>query len=447
MPIKHRKQFEKKFIKYYHQIKVPNVTKRDPLTKRDFTDMDQVVVSEDGKRVLALTTWKYYKGGKENEAGDYADLFPADLRASQFFSQRGDFKRFNWLWFGALGGGIAWAVLAIFKAVDLTWYQTFLSSWADREDEQISTAIFGDTLLGIAMGIGIITTLSWVEERGQSQKFSIGRVLLRVMLGVIGAYLVFLVQSFLLMKYIPIWEYSPLVRSCVGWLLFGAVLGLTLSFASSITPATGVKGGLLAAFIAFVVYSILDLPVFHSFFDSQIVAAIGYMTFGGVLGYTLHTVVAMYEDYELRCLSPRDFAMWQSPISKWLKSPSIEYIVIGKNPKSTVYVKWPDTHVADFHARMSLIKGLPHISPDQGEVLVNDMRISGPTPLENGDRIKLGSQSVSVLQFLAKESKLPPGSGRNLSASPAPAPSSGGGKGRSPQEAAQIRKQIQIKRK
>ena len=438
VPIISDRKFNRNHIKWYWEVKEPNRTKIDPLTQKPFQDNDKVVVNNTKDKMMAVTSWKYYRERqKEGEVGTYSELFPPQITARDFFSQRGIFRQLNWLWFGALGGFITWIIWVLLKQINWEPYLNLLAVLDTQE--QISTSIFQETIAGLAMGAGIIGALAWVEERGQSRKFSLGRVLIRVLIGIVAAWFIFFLESALVAKFVP----NELLRYFIGWTVFGTAMGWILSFFSSIEPLSGLKGGGIASFFAFIIYYLLNRPFFHEFLPTETIQVISYIIYAGILGYMIFTVVARLEDYELRCLSPGNFSGWQSPISKWLKSPRIDYILIGKHPKNRVYIKWDDSTIRPYHAKLSLIKNVPHIAPDEGRVLINNKAIDAPTPLSNGDKIRLGEESISILQFVTKTpaKKDVHKTGGNTDSNRLKV------KSRSKKKTEQVRKQIKISRK
>ena len=70
---------------------------------------------------------------------------------------------------------------------------------------------------------------------------------------------------------------------------------------------------------------------------------------GGVLGLgTRQQVINLAEDYYIEFLQPVEYSRSRVPLSKWLKS---DYeIIIGTEPGSQVYIKWPDEAVEPEHA-------------------------------------------------------------------------------------------------
>lgn len=443
VPIINNFNFKRRHLRKYHQVRQQNRRLKDPLTLEPLQDDDEVVVSSDGKKILKLTTWKYFmNAGKQDQVGEYAELFQLQTSSRNFFSQRGNFRQLNWLWFGAAGGFLTWGILILLQNADLSWYADWLAGLLNREGPngtQIATAVFGETLVGVSMGIGMVGALALVEELGQSRVFNPGRVLLRILIGTVMGFLIFSIEGTLITKYIPVRYLGQLI----GWISFGTLLGLTVALFSSIELTSGLKGGLLASFIAFHVYYLLNLPFLAGVITSQIAKVLSFTYYGAVLGYTLFTVVKHLSAYELRCLAPLNYSGWQSPLSKWLKDSNIDYIAMGSSPKNRIYLKWHDLDPAirPEHARLFTEQGTVYIAPREGEVYVNRQLVKKRQALANNDEIVLGRNNITRLQFLSSVEgeatlpTLPPTNGHSK------------GKVRDATEVAQIRSQIKISKR
>lgn len=403
VPIYNDYHFKKNHIKRYSEIKKVNVTSRDPLTLAPIQDHEEVVWMNN--KVMLLETWKYLRSKGQGEvAKDYSEFFQKHTKGG-FFSQKGTYKRLNWLWFGALGGFIAWGLNTLFNG----WlFEDGIASWEgfknllagafDSEKKEVSSAIYSQVFLGISLGLGITATLATVEELGQSRKISVGRILARVLLGVLVAAVVFFLESLLTSKVINHQYFGGLI----GWTLFGTLLGLVVTFYSSLETKNGLLGGLLAGFLAYQVYAFLTTGFMIRFLNADIARIIGLISYGGILGFILYSVVARLEDFSIRYLSPAAFAGKENPISKWLKSSSFEYIYIGTAPGSEVLIKWRDEDAKNKHGRMSYDGKTVFIEPLEGDILINGVTIAQKTALKDLDKIRLGLHSISEMQFIAK---------------------------------------------
>ena len=388
--------FRNKYVRQYGLVKRPNITSRDPLTLEPIRDEEDVVVV--GDKVMLYDTWKYtLEQGEGNLSTTHSEFFVHQPKG-RFFDQGGVFRRLNWLWFGTLGGFVAWMLLSVPKLKSWFWLrEVLLPKYFDTAEKQISDSLYEALVQGLAVGLGIVAALSVVEELGQSRRFSIWRIIGRALSGSVAGAVIFFLSQWV----VTLIDHDYLGR-LAGWFLFGALMGLIVSVGSSIRLKTGLIAGMLAGLAAFHIYYLLTF-LLGKFTGSAFSGMMGLIIYGGVLGYMVFAVVSRLEDFELQVLVPKEFFGQKRPISKWLKSPQFDHIHIGVNPACEVYVKWPDKAVKDWHAKLSYGKGVVFIEPNEGEVLVNGQQVRKKTPLQHLDRIQLGAFSNSILQFLAKE--------------------------------------------
>ena len=208
--------------------------------------------------------------------------------------------------------------------------------------------ISNTTLLGTLFGIGLVIMLSWVDELGESRQFSFGRIILKTLIGAILSSLVFLGSFYLTFSDTISNVY---VGSALTWVLFGLVIGLVLSFQSSISVGKGILGGTLAGILAFLIYNGITFlfPTFPNF-----AKLFSLMAMGAVLGFTLVTVVKSLEDFEIEFIAPAAYRRI-IPISKWLRN-NVK-IDIGTEQGAYVMIKWSDTEVQPLHANLVLSNG------------------------------------------------------------------------------------------
>ena len=408
VPFVSNRAFKKQFVIPY-KTGEGLVKKRDSYTG-DYIKDGELIVTK-CRSTCTLATWQYV-GNKCPEYPrclsypDPCDGAGAPVGNDDFFAGKGIFRRLNWLWFGMLGGFIAWLLLTLFDLVDFNWYRDLLASLLaglsaqqDVANEALLTRINAwahDTLFGVALGAGVTFTLAWVEERFQPRKPSWRRIIARTIIGIIISFAVFFGGFYL--QTIGLAD-SPAIRfllSLVVWLLFGLSMGFVLSLESSISLGRAMLSGVLASVISFLAY--LGMAELGGGF--ALADLLGFIVLGSILGFTIVSVVATLEDFELEYLQPEVFRS-TNPISKWLKA-GID-IFVGKEPGSYVYVKWEDPDIAPRHARLTLNQGSVYIQP-YADVLVNGRLIPlrELTPLRNGDLIKFGRNSVTIMRFIEK---------------------------------------------
>lgn len=376
----------------------------DPLTEELIQEGEWVVT-----RCPQITTWKTWK-----DVGWQCPNYPDCLQMpyfhcqgegapqinEDFFALQGNLnRRLNWLWFGMTGGFAGWLLFALFKQYGFDLYKNWLSGISSRLSDNWKYTgldinnLSNTALLGMCLGMGTIFFLSLVEERGQSRKLSIGRILIRIIIGSFLSVLAFItglcLQVFGLV-------HNIYVGSFISWLLFGILLGLTLSIASTIQLLRGFVGGIMAGIIAFIAY----LLVLNYWYDYDLAKVLSMMAMGSILGVVLYTVNNSLEEFELEIIAPIPYRR-KTPISKWLRS-GLE-VAVGAAAGSYVYIKWPDKAVKSRHAKLHLEKGKPHITP-YFETLLNGriLSLEKSTALKNGDIIQLGRDSITQLRFLGK---------------------------------------------
>ncbi len=411
IPTYNRLHFKQNHIKKYSSIKKAGVRANDPLTLEEIKDDETVVVM--GKKIMLLETWKYLKEHKGETSKDHAIFFKNQL-SGNFFSQNGDFQRLNWVWFGALGGYLAWCIGLLFKMVSIDFYLHLLESWFDTPQKQISSAVYDASLTGVAMGVGIVFALALVDELGSSRSFRISSIFKRVLIGAIVGLFVFLGESYLTASFFN----SSYIGGLLGWTIFGTFIGLTVTFFSSIELKNGIIGGFISGVISFHFYYLFQTaPFFIDVFNASFAQMFSFIIYGCVLGYVIFKVVFRLEDFDITFLSPEAFYGRKNPISKWLKSDSYEAIYIGTDPGCEITIKWSQQDkkavLLPRHARLTYDDGLVNIEPlnkesengktEKAELLINNTLVNRKTILNDKDRIRLGLHSISLMEFNARQ--------------------------------------------
>lgn len=416
--------FKRNFVKPY----VPESNRRriDPITSEPI-EAGELVVHK-CQQLTPLSTWE----GLGGQCPNYPDCMDfnnpckgqgAPIGNDKFFSMNGEYRRLNWMWFGATGGLIAWTILYLFKLLNFDWYKNLFASFFTasilRNKSTIDNTalnnqlenLSNDTLAGAAFGLGLIFMLSWVEEKSQPRRISWGRVIFRTMIGMLISLLIFF-GGFMLQFYdvLP----KGYVGGLITWLFFGAAIGTVLSIQSSISFVRGVIGGLVSIAIAYHVYLLLG----SSTSDFILGKLLSLILLGGTLGWILETVVTRLEDFELEYISPENFRN-TVPISKWLKA-GID-IFIGTDSGSYIYVKWDDGAVQPQHAKLLYDNGVVFIEP-MAETLIKGriLPYNRRTALKNGDVIQLGRDSITRMRYKEKGRAILNGSANGTPPPPPP---------------------------
>ena len=390
IPIVKKSNFKKRFVQPYSEIKKPGMVQRDPLTGDPFEE-DELIVTK-CEHLTTLSSWEYNK----NQCLYYPDSCQegvANVDSSKFFSQEGINRYLNWLWFGTLGGLISWSIIALLKNFGLGLFEPvsyFLSNIYGIEGEM--NAFSTEWLTGLSLGLGLTFSLAWVEQRGQSSKLSWAKIIMKSLFGGILAAQSFLIGYWLLRNVLP----NPFLAGLITWLLLGIFLGLVISFKSSVEVKRGLLGGMLAGLLSFILYFFLA----DYWNSSEMLRMISFFLFGGVMGFIMVSIIKGMEDFELEYISPEKYRR-VNPISKWLKT-GID-IFIGSDAGCYVFVKWNDPAVQGRHAKLSFDGNHVYIHPI-GETWVNNrvLPLNSPTVLKDKDIIKLGTESVTRIQFHEK---------------------------------------------
>lgn len=399
LPLYNRFYFKRNHVKKYKHFRKEGVTALDPLELSPIKDDDRVVAI--GKKVMLLNTWKSLRDNGQGEiAKDHAEFFENHLSLN-FFSQKGAFQRLNWLWFGALGGFLSWCINIALNNTNSSFFYNILKNILDTPGKEVASAVHNSIISGLALGIGICTTLALVEEIGQSRKFSLLRVLLRSIIGALIAIPIFFLESYISSSYLN-FNY---LGGLVGWTIFGTTIGLVVTSFSNIEKKNGLIGGFIAGVIAFHLYYFLqNTPQIIDLISSDFAKMLSFIAYGALLGLILFSVVTRLEDFELEYLSPQGFNGQVKAISKWLKSSSVDGVYIGTDATCEVYVKWEDNFVKPKHAKLTYENGKVIINTiGDAEVFINDILIRERRELHDGDKIKLGPESISIMRFKSKD--------------------------------------------
>lgn len=389
VPLARRTRFRRQYVKPY----VPAAGRRvmDPMTREPIPPGEPVV--DRCSMVVPLQTWR--------DCGDQCPHYPGCTnnnlqcdgsgrgQSLNFFALNGVNRRLNWVWFGMLGGFVGW----LFYALIAGFGSSLINSLTAVFGYNNASTLAREALLGACFGLGLTVLLSIMEERSESRRISLARILWRTALGGLTATLAF-GGGYLLLENGIVGE--PYVAAAISWIAFGLGLGTVLSLRSSIDRKRGLLGGLLAGVVGFGVYGLFG----QWLADDLVSKVVSLLVSGALLGLVLDTVVKLAESYEMEYVAPANYRR-RVPLSKWLKSDW--NIIIGSQPGSQVYVKWPDEEVLPEHAQLRLDGGRIYLFP-QGETLINGKIVNGQkrTQLQNGDLIQLGRRGLTQMRFWEK---------------------------------------------
>lgn len=378
IPFWRKQQFMRKHVRPYHQVQQAGERKFHPITGRPIGANDKVVVKcEQQTCGIPLDVWE----NRNFQCWHYPNQCKgaANIGFGQFFTQAGNFRKLNWLWFGVLGGLLAWALYFLFRQI------------AGRA--AIAGEALSPILLGAALGLGITSMLALVEERGQGRELSLVRILIRTIAGAFAGAVLFYFSTLL--------PAHPAVSGLI-WLLFCIVLGVVLSINSSISYRRGLISGLLAGGISGIIYVILLAAIPNP--EAEFTSLLTFMVAGGVLGYVMMQVVSRLERIELEVISPNFRRGSVFPLDRLLNSG--KPVIIGRDMKGCeVRVKWEDNYVLPQHAVLDMKNNRVYIRPlGDAEIWIKDHPLQNgkTTLLEGGEIIRLGRHSQTAFKYLQK---------------------------------------------
>jgi len=375
-PLFHIQRFKRKYVFPYSAIQKHDERKLHPITGQPIPPGELVVkMCEQEICNVPLSVWKR----KNYQCSHCPDQCDGNLKtwSQRFFTQKGGAKKLNWLWFGAVGGALAWIANEV------------LNLTIPNIDLQIEY-----TLLGAAIGFGYAFMLSWVQELGQGSSFSYLWFFVRTLIGTALGALIF-------------WGFSILgandLLGAVAWVLFCTLLGVVLSIQSSVLWMRGILSGLFAGLISALIY--YALPFLFPNPDAALVKMITLIAAGAVLGYFIIRIVQQLDKIELEVVRPSARSGLVFSLDKHLKAGS--EVIIGKDMKtSTVRVKWEDDHALGQHAVLQMNDNKVFISPlGDAELWIEDDRlINGKKKqLKGGEIIQLSrSDRATTFKYLQK---------------------------------------------
>lgn len=382
--------FKKKFVRPYFEVKEEGRTRYDPITGEPFNNSEKVVIK--CQRMTSWESWKY----NGHQCPDYPKCMHAsdpcregrrEYAYDNFFEQQGEYRLFNWLWFGSVGGFSAWLVWA---SVRLILPQNIYTA----NEPGIPFDWFYEMFLGAALGIGLTLFLAFVEEKGLFRALSWNRIVIRGLLGTLGGIIAFAL-GLEISQFIPEMnlELDLYLKGLPSYALLGIFIGAVLAYKSSIKLSRSLTGGVVAAVMGYSLYFMI-VQLFQS---PEWGRMLGFVVLGTILGIMIVSVVYQKSDYILEIISPPKFNRTLS-LNKWLDGG--ENVMIGSDPSCQIYIKWQDPSVNYRHALLKLLKGAVVLIA-QEELYLNErmVRKNQEVRLKKGDIIRLGRGGATQLRF------------------------------------------------
>ncbi len=371
------KRFIRKFVTSYSMVQKEGQRKLHPITGRPL-QANEMVVKMCNREIcgVPLSVWKRrnYQCLHCPEKCDGN----ANIWTQRFFSQVGDAKKLNWLWFGAAGGLLAW----------------FMGSLAQGLLPTADNPLVAQSVFGFSVGLGFTLLLALTEELGQGRALSLGRLLIRTLMGATLGALLF--GGAAMLGEASLW-------GALAWLCFCVLLGLVLSFRSSIRWTRGILSGLLAGLASALAYYFL--PLLSPDPEAELVKLLTLLVAGATLGFGIIQVVKRLEQVELQVISPSIRSGLTFSLDNFLQAGT--EILIGKDMKrSTVRVKWDDEQVLALHAAMRLSGQAVSIYPLSGaEIWVDNQRFTdgNAATLHGGETIALSRNGQTAFKYLQRK--------------------------------------------
>lgn len=453
IPRQQWRDFKKKYVKHYWEVKKPGIRQYDPLTKFPFRDEDLIVVR--CEHMTSLETWHYEGRRSGKDSGNRkrknrciyyphkCDSGVGPGGSSDFFNQIGIFKYLFWAFLGVLGGIMAWAAWAMFWNAQKSWLTGKLyeaAMWPTLQEhfgapgvapqsesirmvmERFLTPFSEEVALGLFIPVSLVFLLSFANESAQSRGsfrgltlvYGILRALLRAILaGIAGAAIfagVAILQGFVFVK-------TPFIPGLLGFLLLGLVVARILTLRSGIRNLRGIWAGLAAGLVTFLIYYLPTLIFNARGFEAP--KMVGFMFFGGIAGFVLSRGAPSLEAAEMEVWSGRK-RYGKSHITDLLRKN--EDVTIGRGPTATVRMKIRYTpalnapgNVTQTFAELTLRNEVVYLIPEiftevNGEPVAPNERIA----LFDGDKISFEHKSPSYLRYREGRTGLHPRKRRRM---------------------------------
>lgn len=303
---------------------------------------------------------------------------------------------------GVLAGLISWIIYEICGRGGFTELSEFIVGLVFKQtDAQASliqdcvmkTSSF--LMIGLLLGFFISLVFRYKDDiRNKNWKIWLKIIGLSILTGAIGM-LAFAIGADLFCLILS-WTgktYIPWYCSLPAYILFSISVSLALTIKSSIPVKSALLGGLVSAFIGFLV---LYFTKFTSGKYDWLNMLLDFIIYGGGLGASLITVRMLAEKYFL-VLQNGVKAGQRIPIHKWMNATGGgNKVSIGMTGECEIQMNWEKSNkVAKEHAQLYIDheKSLPVIKPLATGVQYNtraELPVNRPAVLSNGDTFKIG---------------------------------------------------------
>lgn len=412
-PIIEERKFVKEYVSPYKPVN--NIIKLDIIANEPIREGTLVV--QKCKEVVPYYIWKSL-GNQCPAYPECMDVLGCDgcgktVINYKFFSKSGNMKKYNWLFYGACGGFLAWtltlAIIPVFHWIHLG--DLFQSFYVKKENTNSNLMFFKNNVInqaavGFSIALGLAGVLMLADYFSSIIKQSALVNTLKLFgLSIITALFFGLIYAVSYRSGI-----NSFFTGLISWSGFALLFAATLSLKS---PTIRFKRALLASLFGVLVS-------FLFFYASSSIANSGYenttifrqilleflkilrfQILGILTGYIIMNVLARLEEYELEIQSPDSVRGKVIPLSKALNTNNA--ITIGTSPKNVVRVKWIDAGAEEFHASIDYSAEGPMLRTF-AEVIVNKNYLPKGTKylLKDRDIIQLGRHSSTLFLFIKK---------------------------------------------
>ena len=412
-PFLEEKRFVKKYVSPYFPIN--NIVKLDTMTNEPIEKGSLVVTR--CKEIVPYYIWK----GLGNQCPSYPECMDylgcdgcgkSDINY-KFFSQSGNMKKFNWLFYGTCGGFIAWmlTLLIIPLLSSINFGGIFVGLYDSTVNPNTDLYYFKEnivhqTSIGFGIGLGLGAALIMADYFSSIIRPHLAISISKIILcGIINAFIFGLINA-LTFKF----QINPFLSGFIGWTFFAIILSLALSISS---PSIHFKRSIIATsagvLLSFFIYHLSSelTNIGYKDFSSnrqlfiEFINILRLIVLGGLTGYIVTNVLNKLEEYELTLQSPDQVSGRVIPISKILNSRAT--VTIGSSPKNVIFIKWTDPGAEESHASINLTnEGV--VLTSHAEIIINKEYLSKGSRhlLKDKDVIQLGRHSSTLMQFNIK---------------------------------------------
>lgn len=303
---------------------------------------------------------------------------------------------------GILAGFVSWIIYEVCGRGGFTGLSEFIVGLVFNETDSKASLIqdcvmrtSSFLMIGLLLGFFVSVTFRYKDDiRNKDWKIWLKIISLSVMTGAIGM-LAFAIGACLFCLILSLigTAYIPWYCSLPAYILFSISVSLALAIKSSIPVKSAFLGGLVSAFIGFLV---LYFTKFTSGRYEWLNMLLDFIIYGGGLGASLVTVRMLAEKYFL-VIQNGVKAGQRIPIHKWMNATGGgNKVSIGMTGDCEIQMNWEKSNkVAKEHAQLFIDheKNLPVIKPLATGVLYNtraELPVNRVAILTNGDTFKIG---------------------------------------------------------